>query len=294
MDLIISQIIGGLGNQMFQFAAGRALSIERGQALHLDISGFADYRLHQGFELARIFAGQFEIATGAEVRRALGWQFSPVVRRVIERPGMSWLRRPSLVVEPHFHYWTGLNSVPSNCYLKGYWQSQKYFGKHASVLRSDFTFKALNNRQNDNTIEEINRVNAVSVHVRRGDFLTNPTTQAKHGICSIEYYRDAIGYVLQRIERPYFFVFSDDMDWVKGNLKIDAPCQYVDRNHGAESYIDMYLMSLCKHNIIANSSFSWWGAWLNSNPEKIVLAPKNWFVHPIDTRDLIPENWSVL
>lgn len=292
--MIISQIIGGLGNQMFQYAAGRALSLRLGQPLRLDIAGFDGYGLHQGFELQRVFNCPAETATEANVRSILGWQFSPAIRRVLTRPGMVAFRREGFVVEPHFHYWPEINHVPRDCYLAGYWQSEQYFREAASVIHADFTFKSLPVNRNAELAEQIGQVNAVSLHVRRGDYVNNPKTNVVHGVCSLDYYRDAVQHVSSRVENPYFFIFSDDMAWVKERLKMDLPCQYVDHNCGADSYNDMRLMSLCRHHIIANSSFSWWGAWLNRNPDKIVVAPKKWFANDKNISDLFPAGWVIL
>lgn len=290
--MIISSIIGGLGNQMFQYAAGRALSLERGQPFRLDVAGFADYRLHHGFELQRVFDFSAEIATEAEVRSILGWQFSSVIRRAVSRPGLAFLRRDGFVIEPHFDYWPGINNVPHDCYLSGYWQSEKYFKNMAEVIRSEFTFKCPLENRNSELADEISQVSAVSLHVRRGDYLTNTKNTAMHGLCSLDYYREAIQYISVRVEKPHFFIFSDDIAWVKNNLKMDFSCQYVDHNNGPQSYNDMHLMSLCQHHIIANSSFSWWGAWLNPRPNKMVIAPMKWFAsQQKSTRDLIPSSW---
>lgn len=292
--MIISHIIGGLGNQMFQYAVGRALSLERGQPLRLDVSGFAGYGLHQGFELQRVFGCLADIATKSEVRGILGWQFSSGIRRIVARPGLAVIRRDGFVVEPYFHYWPEIKNVPQDCYLDGYWQSEKYFQDVTSVIRSDFTFKAPLANRNVELAEQIGQVNTVSLHVRRGDYAKNPKTNATHGLCSLEYYRAAIQYVAVRVEQPYFFIFSDDIAWVKDHFKMDLPCQYVNDNHGAESYNDMRLMSLCQHHIIANSSFSWWGAWLNPSPEKIVVAPKKWFANDNNVEELFPQGWVTL
>jgi hypothetical protein len=117
---------------------------------------------------------------------------------------------------------------------------------------------------------------------------------ATHGLCPISYYQNAINYISAQVEQPYFFIFSDDMGWAKENLKMDLPCIYIDHNHGAESYNDMRLMSLCQHHIIANSSFSWWGAWLNASSNKIVIAPKKWFANNNNVKDLLPIDWITL
>lgn len=292
--MVISNIIGGLGNQMFQYAAGRALSLARGQLLHLDISGFANYGLHQGFELQRVFNCPVAIATEDEVHAILGWQFSSGIRRIVARPSLAVFRSRDFVVEPHFHYWSEIRNVPQDCYLVGYWQSEKYFKDVAAIIRSDFTFKAPLENLNADLAEQIKQVNAISLHVRRGDYAKNSKTMAIHGLCALDYYRAAIRYVSNQVEHPYFFIFSDDIGWVKDNLKMNFPCQYVEHNHGADSYNDMRLMSLCHHHIIANSSFSWWGAWLNPNPDKIVIAPNKWFVNEGNVEDLFPQDWVTL
>jgi len=290
--MVISQLIGGLGNQMFQFAAARSLALKRGTTLSLDISGFAGYGLHQGFELKRIFDCAAEIATAKDVRNILGWQYSTFVRRVLSHPRFAMFRRNGFVVEPHFQYWQELSNVVPECYLVGYWQSEKYFADVAEQIRLDFTFQIPMNVLNATLAQKISSVNAVSLHVRRGDYVNNPKTTATHGLCSLDYYSDAIQHISQHVPQPYFFVFSDDIAWAKDNLPIEFPHQYVEHNHAGESYNDMRLMSLCRHHIIANSSFSWWGAWLNQSTDKIVVAPRRWFASETSTQDLIPRDWQ--
>lgn len=290
--MIISKIIGGLGNQMFQYAAGRALSIGNEQRLILDISDFDGYELHQGFELQRVFSGSFEIASKVDVRGLLGWQSPSIIQRILVRRPFDNIFEKRVVVEPHFHYWPEIKNVSGNLFLSGYWQSEKYFSNVISQLRSDFLFRLPMGNKNTDLANMINRVNAVSLHVRRGDYVSNSKTHANHGLCSLDYYRAAIRHVSARIENPYFFIFSDEISWVKDNLEMNFPCQYIDHNQGAESYNDMRLMSLCRHHIIANSSFSWWGAWLNFKPEKIVVAPRKWFENDNNVKDLIPCEWT--
>lgn len=292
--MVVSKIIGGLGNQMFQYAAARSLALKRGTPLYLDIAAFTAYGLHQGFELKRIFDCNAEIATAYDMKKVLGWQSTSFALRTLIRPSLAMFRCKSFVVEPHFQYWAGLNDIASESYLVGYWQSEKYFSEVAAQIRRDFTFRIPMNELNAETAKQISAVNAVSLHVRRGDYANNPNTTATHGLCSLEYYRDAILYISKQVSHPYFFVFSDDIAWVKDNLNLGFPCQYVNHNHGAESYNDMRLMSMCKHHIIANSSFSWWGAWLNSSADKIVVAPQRWFANETDTQDLIPQSWERL
>jgi hypothetical protein len=294
--LIISHITGGLGNQMYQYAVGRALSLALGEPLRLDVSAYAGYPMHQGFELERVFSAPFEIATEADVRRILDWQSPPALRRILVHPYFKAVRREGFVVEPHFHYWPGIRNVPRMCYLAGYWQSEKYFHDAASLIRSDFSFKPPLEGRNAEMAARIRQVDAVSLHVRRGDYANRSKTKATHGLCSLDYYRAAVKYITDRVQRPHLFIFSDDIEWVKENLQVDIPLQYVEHNQGAESYNDMHLMSLCRHHIIANSSFSWWGAWLRPGPEKIVLAPHRWFADEkkFNVRDLLPPGWVAL
>ena len=279
---------------MFQYAVGRSLSLSRGEPFKMDISRFPGYKLHHGFELQRVFNCNAEIATDMEVRSTLGWQGEPTIRRILARPRMERLRRDAFVVEPHLHYWAGINNVPQDCYLMGYWPSEKYFQTQSSLIRADFTFKQKPSCRNSDLARHLAQVNAVSLHMRRGDYVNNPKTNATHGVCSLDYYQIAIQYVSDRVEQPYFFIFSDDIVWVKNNLKINFPHQVVDHNHGIESYNDMRLMSLCRHHIVANSTFSWWGAWLNPSPDKIVVAPKRWFAKEMNTMDLAPQDWRLL
>ena len=292
--MIISSIIGGLGNQMFQYATGRALALERELPFRMDVAGFSGYVLHQGFELQRVFEIPAEIATAEEVHRILGWQFSQSLQRLMALSWMEVFRRRGFIVEPHFHYWPGIKNVPCDCFFRGYWQSEKYFHEAVSVIREDFSFKNSFTGKNAELAEHIGSVNAVSLHVRRGDYVKNPATTALHGLCPLEYYQAAIRYLADRVEHPYFFIFSDDIPWVRKHLQMNFPCEYVDHNCGMESYNDMHLMSLCKHYIIANSSFSWWGAWLNPHTDKIVIWPQRWFAKDKNTKDLFPLEWVSL
>jgi hypothetical protein len=287
--VIVSHIIGGLGNQMFQFAAGRALALGRGQPIKLDTSGFESYTLHQGFQLQQAFKGPFDVASASEISAVLGWQRVPLVQQILSRPSAARLRKKSLVVEPHFQYWDGIRATPRDCYLKGYWQSEKYFQAHAATIRADFSFQSPLAGANSLLAQQINQVNAVSLHVRRGDYVKNPATAAMHGVCSLDYYNAAIEHIFSRVEKPVFFIFSDDMPWVKQNLSIAATTHHI--SHNDRAYDDMHLMSLCRHHVIANSSFSWWGAWLNARPDKIVVAPQRWFAHADNTETLLPPAW---
>jgi hypothetical protein len=292
--MVVSHILGGIGNQMFQYAAGRALSLTNSQRLLLDLSDFSNYRLHHGFELSRVFNVIAESAGASTVHEMLGWRASRVVKKVLRRPQFIWLRGKKFVAEPHFNYWPGLFNLTDDCYLFGYWQSERYFKSFESIIRRDFTFREPLTGLNSKLASEIAHTQSISLHVRRGDYVSDSKTGNIMAVCPLAYYRKAISYIAERVERPVFYVFSDDMAWVRQNLSVTFPCTYVDHNRRAESYRDMQLMSLCHHHVIANSSFSWWGAWLNPGTEKIVIAPQKWFANQTDVRDLFPAGWVTL
>ena len=279
---------------MFQYAVGRTLSLQRGQPLLLDVSGFTNYALHQGFELQRVFACPVNVASTKDVQKLLGWQAHPLIKQRLMNPRWTFLRNHHFIVEPHFHYWAGISEVAQTAYLAGYWQSERYFQSVDEIIRADFSFKSPLNAKNTEIVHQISQVNAVSLHVRRGDYVLNPITLATHGLCSLKYYQTAIQTISKSVDQPHFFIFSDDIAWVKAHLKIPFPCCYLEHNQGAESYNDMRLMSLCQHHIIANSSFSWWGAWLNPSVNKIVIAPKQWFADDKNISDLLPKMWITL
>jgi hypothetical protein len=179
-------------------------------------------------------------------------------------------------------------SYPKDVYLNGYWQSEYYFEPIKGILRKEFTLKEVLIGQNAELAERIKNSNSVSLHIRRGDYVDNKEVSEFHGTCSPEYYKKAIEFLKAKGDLEVF-VFSDDIQWAKENLRADKINFVAQNNPG---YIDMNLMALCKHNIIANSSFSWWAAWLNQSPSKIVIAPQKWFADPgRQTPDIYPKNW---
>ena len=280
---------------MFQYAVGRSLALKKGCALKLDVQGFSNYGLHQGFELDRVFNCAVDFASQADINSVLKWQAPLGIRRVLARRPFRLIRRDAWFCEPGFSYSAKINELPDTCYLSGYWQSERYFGAYAQQIRKDFTFSIAPSLENQRILEKIRSVNAVSVHVRRGDYLKSKANLDLYGVCSIEYYRNAIALIRDKIEDPYFLIFADDMDWIRDQLGTDENIVYIDHNRGSESFNDMRLMSACSHHIIANSTFSWWGAWLGSNENKIVVAPEPWFNSKrMDTRDLIPKPWQLV
>jgi hypothetical protein len=183
-------------------------------------------------------------------------------------------------------------NTPKNVYLDGYWQSEKYFREIKDVIRSEFQVKYPQDTKSQEIGKVISSTQSVSVHVRRGNYASNPRVNSHHGTCAVEYYQECAKTIEGKLSSPHYFVFSDDIAWAKVNLDFHYPTTFVDHNDPSHDYEDLRLMSMCRHHIIANSTFSWWAAWLNANPDKIVLAPRQWLNDPaIDTRDLLPSNW---
>ncbi len=289
--MVITNLIGGLGNQMFQYAAGLALADKHNGKILVDITGFHKYKEHNGYELSKLFKAGIQIATHDDLRNLLGWRSSEFVRSNLRRAKMAKFRGKNFIVEPYFHYWENFDSLSSDSYLVGYWQSPKYFETIVKRLREDFTFKIPLSVENQFLLDKITKKNSVSLHVRRGDYVINTKNKSIYEELNKDYYYRAIGFISERIHDPLFVVFSDDPNWVLKNIKLPDNTIYVNHNSGSESYNDMRIMSHCNHNIIANSTFSWWGAWLNANHEKIVIAPDSWFINSNDVKDLFPDEW---
>jgi hypothetical protein len=289
--MIIANIIGGLGNQMFQYACARSMSLRTGLPLLLAIDQLPGYASHNGFELQRVFQVGARIATQSELRTLLGWQAPPRLRRILGRPRMRWAVGRHWCNEPHFQFWHSLTSLSGSRYLHGYWQSERYFMEYADQIRADFTFQLKRSAEDEMVLECMRTQPSVSLHVRRGDY-TNKKNQNVFALCDLNYYRNAIRLMRGRVPGLRLFAFSDDPDWVEAQFaKEFGPIELVRHNVGARSANDMWLMSQADHHIIANSSFSWWGAWLNQSSSKIVVSPRSWFINGTDDRDLIPARW---
>lgn len=281
-------ISGGLGNQLFQYAAGRRLAVKLGVPLVLDLVNYSTdplrkYALHA-------FNIQCEISDSDGVAIFNSDGFRERLYRKIQRNLPFRMR--SYVVERHFHFDPEVLRLPPGVYLWGYWQSEKYFADVSKQIREELTLKEEPNAQNREIAEHMGSVDSISVHVRRGDYVTNPETRRWHGHCDLEYYRRTMTAIAERVQHPNFFIFSDDFEWVRDNLRPAHPCTYVSHNGAESDYLDMWLMSRCRHHIISNSTFGWWSAWLNPRKDKIVFAPARWFSEAgHDTSDLIPEGW---
>lgn len=186
-----------------------------------------------------------------------------------------------------------ISKSKKNTYLRGLWQSELYFKEIDATIRKDFVFKEPMEGKNLELAQWLSKVdNTVSLHVRRGEFAKDPGYSQSIGTCDMDYYERAINHMNEHVKDAKYIVFSDDIEWSRENLPLGKDEIFVDYNMTSHHYRDMQLMSLCKHNIIANSTFSWWGAWLNANKDKIVIAPVKWFAgFDHDTKDLIPDQW---
>lgn len=283
--MIVSRLIGGLGNQMFQYAAGRALALRRGVDFRIDPRAFSNYKTH-AFGMA-CFQAELNIAPS----RLLP---NPPAEGRLQRWFRGFLPGPLKVfTERGFTFDANVLALPDNTYLDGYWQTENYFSDFADAIRADFTVRHAPSEANRRWLEQIAGTHSVSLHIRRGDYVSNPSAAAVHGICDLAYYERAVAHI--RVATgidPVLYVFSDDLDWVAANLKLPYPMHLVRDNDAATNYEDLRLMTACRHHVIANSSFSWWGAWLDGRPDSITVAPARWFASGTpDARDLIPQRW---
>jgi hypothetical protein len=292
--MIIVYLNGGLGNQMFQYAFGKKIANKNNESLKLDIAEFSKIYI---VETPRrynldIFNIEADIATAEDINKIKNRENGLILKIAkLIFGNKKTAQENNIISEKHFHFDSEALEIKDNTYIRGYWQSEKYFEDIKDTIQKNFTIKIPPSNINKKTLEMIKKEISISIHIRRGDYVKDKKTSEYHGVCSLDYYNRAIKLIAKKINNPYFFVFSDDVGWAKKNLKLKYPA-YFANNDDKHNYEDLRLMQNCKHNIIANSSFSWWGAWLNQNPDKIIVAPKRWFNDPnIDTSDLIPENW---
>ena len=284
--MIIITFSGGLGNQMFQYALFKKFQ-SLGREVKADISFYDKYNSHNGFEMDKIFLLNVPRATKKNINELK--DTSNFLRKYRRFFRVFWKSTDIEQIGSDFN--DSIFSV-KNAYLNGYWQSEKFFKDIESDIRKDFTFRNIDFK-NKTILKKILGNNSISVHIRRGDYETHAQTKKLlGGICTPDYYNHAIRLICSKIKNPLFFIFSDDLTWTKKNLTLPDNAVFVDINLGENSYKDLFLMSNCKHNILANSSFSWWAAWLNTNPKKIIICPNKWSnSRRLDSKDRIPTNW---
>ncbi len=289
--MIIVRLSGGLGNQLFQYAAGRALSIRNNCRLYLETSFYKRSPNRtlalQHFRVNGIFVSPWD------VYKEMGWMlmYLPDLFRGKNRvfsDAIHQYKEHGQTFEP------ALFGVPTPVVLDGYWQTEKYFAEYRDLLIEELTLDvipagvaALHQR--------LGSENSVALHIRRGDYVANPMVNAIHGTCSDHYYLAAAQLMRERIEQPRFYIFSDEpaaaREWAARIGNAEAVCDLAN----GDTFTEFYLMQHCRHQIMANSSFSWWAAWLNRNPDKTVISPQQWFARSdYDTSDLYPASWIQL
>lgn len=280
--MVIVRMQGGLGNQLFQYALYEMFR-QRGIETKVDISDYRNVREKRPYELAKLGLNP-EIADRKELHR-----YYADNARLSDRAFRYLFGRKKYRKEKRYDFNPQILMVTDG-FLSGYWQSEKYFVFAADEVRNKICFQNVDTENVRRWERQIREDNSVAVHIRLGDYIQ--IRELYGNICTEEYYRKAIQYIAGRIENPVFYVFSDEPERV-GDLLSDYQCCVIEENRGTDSYKDMYLMSKCRHHIIANSTFSWWGAWLDDKPDKIVVTPSKWN-HLCRTHDICCEGWIMM
>lgn len=284
-DRVTVRLFGGLGNQLFQYAVGRAVADQNKCGLLLDARETNAKGGHWPFALSH-----FNITAGLGDASNL----PPSRSRKISYMLWRWFgQNPKFIREAGLGYNADIATLGAGSYLHGYFQSEKYFERIIPTLRKELTFSTQPSAQNADWIENIQASNSVSLHVRRGDYMT---AGGAYAVCDQDYYRRAVAHIVDKTQaEPEIFVFSDDPEWAKAHLDLGYKAKFSDHNDASKHYEDMRLISQCKHNITANSTFSWWGSWLNANLDKIVVAPKDWCRgEGVGNLDILPQTWVSL
>ena len=282
------RLLGGLGNQLFQYATGRAVAERLGAPLLLDGRYVLRKGQHTGLAI-QAFRIRATIASTDQLGDFPEW-------RIRLSRGLRRQLRPLFGI---YHEW-GLGYDPAvfsrqpGQMLSGFWQSERYFLPLAQQLRDELQLATPLPKMAQPIVAAMQAGNSVALHVRRGDYTRHPAAHQRHGACSVDYYNRAIGHLCATVDAPIFFVFSDDIPWVQAHLNLPAGSTIVSRP-GLQPEHDLALIAQCRHQIISNSTFSWWGAWLNANEQKTVVAPDPWFDDPaLDASDLVPPGWIKL
>lgn len=295
--MIIVKLKGGLGNQMFQYAFGRRISLISNKVLKLDINGFDEDHVYERKYILDCFNIEENIATEKDLRKARIFTSKSYIGKIIKLVNnIAPHKKRYLICEKQlFVFDSRVLNRYNSAYINGSWQNEKYFKDIQHILRKDFTFNTELNHTNKKHLDRIVNSNSVGLHVRnyalRHNRTVNNNDLIRYGMMPPEYYQNALKYIAEIQGDLELFIFSDDIAMAKKAIQVKYPTTFMSNVWNRE-YEDMQLMSLCKHQVISNSTFSWWAAWLNSNPNKIIIAPKNWFANAdFDTSDLIPYEW---
>jgi len=285
--MIVVQIFGGLGNQLFQIAAGRALAVRLGVEMQIDTRYFQKQVPIQDDICLHHFAHSAREARPSMLPASPQDGLCRFLSAKLSGRDRAFFRETSLAYDP------GFATLGDGTVLRGYWQSEKYFRDQSDAVRESLQISTQPSAKNRQTLKDMGKCLPVSLHIRRGDYVTSTKFSAMYGTCDLEYYGRAVAHIASGLaSEPVIYAFSDDPDWVRDNLKLPFETRYINHNSAATSYEDIRLMSACQHHIVANSSYSWWGAWLNPRPDKVVVAPVRWFADPkMEDHDIVPEDW---
>jgi hypothetical protein len=291
--MIIIRIEGGLGNIMFQYGLSRQLELKQKANIKYDVSScyvnpLGDYSLSLepfSISIKDRFTTPEEVAAFAKYQKKIGkrWFF----HNMFIADETKYIQEKGFTFNPH------VLDCADNVLIRGWWQNERYFIDVRDQLLKDFTVRAPLTGTNKQVADEIQSSPSVSLHIRRLDFVSNPNTKKYHGELTKEYYDAALRKIASHVKTPTLFIFSDDIEWVKKHMPFSYKTIYVTGNNDAP-HEDMRLMSMCQHNIIANSSFSWWGAWLNNHSGRIVVAPKRWTNDSQDSDQRIAKGWIAI
>lgn len=287
--MVITRLSGGLGNQLFQYAAGRALSLARGVPLALDTAPLKT--VAPGLTPRQYALGELRInARLASATEIASLNSKSLWKRVVNR--FAPVRFRSAYFEKSHAFDPNVLRLSGDVYIAGHWQSERYFSTASSQIREELKLQAPLSAASNVLVTAIGAArHPVSIHVRRGDYVSNSAAAKHHGVLDVRYYQRAVREIMKSAPHATFFVFSDDPAWVRENLIVDADLTIV-HAEGRTDAEDMILMSLCRAHVISNSSFSWWGAWLSGHPQKKVIGPKDWFAsESMDSSDIIPAGW---
>lgn len=291
--MIVVELMGGLGNQMFQYALGRNLAIKNNTQLYLDKTSLLNRDARKNFIFRNYDLDIFNIE-----ERFLSIENSNKYNAVRSRPKKILnkilpLNELKIIKEKQFGYTIQILNLSDNIYLNGYWQNFRYFSEIENIIKSDFSFKQAISTICESLLNQIKNTESVCLNIRRTDFVTNPTA---HGILENDYYIQAEKILLKQLSKPIFYIFSDDIEWCINNIKLESEVVFVDHKYAGNKFRNyLELMSSCKHFVIPNSTFAWWAAWLSTSSRKIVIAPKVWLRSINFETDLMsPSTWIFL
>lgn len=274
--MVIVKMLGGLGNQLFQYAMGRNLAYLNDTELKVDLTWFSS---EQETTRRSFFLDKFNITYGVASNEEIKKYF--ILRKFLGRDlyeAIIPFKCKRYIRLKEFQPFDGKYlKLGGNVYLEGYWTDERYFAEVSNIIRREFTLKHELSQRSKKISELIQKTESVSIHIRRGDYVANRNFSPIFNVCDHKYYINAINEITRNISKPHFFIFSDDIGWARQNIKFGHHAVYVSGGEGDLPHEELVLISRCRHNIISNSTFSWWGAWLNSSDGKTIIAPDRWF-----------------